>query len=215
MEEIIIKASRRTIVGKQVNALRRQGQLPAVLYGRHVQAIPLSLDLKEASRTLQGLPASALIVLQVDDEQHFALVREKQRNPLLGTLRHVDFQAVSLTEKVRSEVPVHLVGESPAVKNFGGILVTNVESLLVESLPRDLPERINVDISGLAEIGDAVYVRDLSLPGEVNVHAEPDDVIVVITAPVSEAEYAAEEGLAVEEPEVIEKGRGEEEEEEE
>jgi large subunit ribosomal protein L25 len=215
MEEIVLQAKRRQIIGKQVSGLRRAGQLPAVLYGRHVDAQPIALDLKETSRLIERLSPSALIVIQLDGDRHYALVREKQRNHLLGTLRHVDFQAVSLTEKVRANVSIHLTGEAPAVENFFGILVSNVEALDVEALPRDLPEGIYVDVAILEKIGDAVYVRDLVLPPGVEVFSDPDEIVVVVTAQASE-EVTPEEEAVVEgtEPEVIEKGKREEEEEE-
>lgn len=219
MEEIVVQADRRKLIGKQVKALRREGKLPAVMYGKHVETTPIVIDLREAGRTLSGLSPSALIQIQLDGDEFYALVREKQRDVLLGTLTHVDFQAVSLTEKVRAEVAIDLVGDSPAIREIGGLLVTNVEQLDVEALPRDLPERIEVDVSNLQTIGDAIYVRDLSLPESVTVFAEPDDVIVVVTLPAEEPEpeeevEVEEELLEGMEPEVIERGRGEEVEEE-
>jgi large subunit ribosomal protein L25 len=219
MEEIVVQASRRELIGKQVKILRREGKLPAVMYGKHVDTVPIVIDRKEAGKTLSGLSPSALIQIQLDGDEFYALVREKQRDILLGTLTHVDFQAVSLTETVRAEVAIDLVGDSPAVREIGGLLVTNVEQLDVEALPRDLPERIEVDVSGLETIGDAIYVRDLSLPESVTVFAEPDDVIVVVTLPAEEPEpeeevEVEEELLEGMEPEVIERVRGEEVEEE-
>jgi large subunit ribosomal protein L25 len=215
MEEITLKASKRNVIGKQVKALRREGILPAVVYGRHVGSFPISLDMRDASRILEKAATSALIVLDVDGNKHYTLVREKQRNPVLGTIRHVDFQAVSLTEKVRSKVAVYVIGEAPAVDTYFGILVSNLEQLEVESLPKSLPERIEVDISGLKEIGDAFYVRDLILPKGVEVLDNPDEIIVVVTAPVSEAVAEEEEaGFAPSEPELVERSKREEEEEE-
>lgn len=216
MEEIVLKASRRSVIGKQVKALRRSGQLPAVLYGRHVDSIPISLDMKEASRALDKISSSALIVIEVDGQRHYALVRERQRNPILGSFRHIDFQAVSLTEKVRANVSIRLVGESPAVENYFGIVVTNMEQLEVESLPRALPEWIEVDVSSLVEIGDAIYVRDLVLAKGVEVLEDPDAIIVIITAPVAEEIVTEEvvEAVTGVEPEVIERGKREVEEEE-
>ena len=216
MEDIVLKASRRVVVGKQVNTLRRSGQLPAVLYGRHVDTMAIVLDMKEASRVLEKLSSSALIVIELDGQRHLALVRERQRNPILGSLRHVDFQALSLTEKVRANVSIHLIGESPAVETYFGILVTSMEQLEVESLPRALPERIDVDVSGLAEIGDAIHVRDLVLAEGVEFLEDPDGVIVVVTAPIAEEviEEEVEEAVTGVEPEVIERGKREEEDEE-
>lgn len=213
MEEIVVKADRRTIVGKQVSALRRAGKLPAVLYGRHIDPMPITLDLRESSRILDRLSPSTLILIRMDDEQHYALVRDKQRDLLLGTLQHVDFLAVSLTEKVRSSVAVQLVGEAPAVEELSGILVQNLESLEVEALPRDLPERIVVDISGLKEIGDTIYVKEIELPSGVEVLSDPDEAVALVTQPVAEEEIVEVEVEEAEaEPEVIEKGKREEEE---
>lgn len=214
MSEVVLQASRRTVVGKQVKALRRAGKLPGVIYGRKIQPILIALDLKEASRILQGLPASALVVVQVDaaielpGEEHYTLVREKQRDPLARTFRHVDFQAVSLTEKVRVDVAIFLSGESPAVKNFGAVLVTGLEKIEVEALPRDLPGRITVDVSKLVNIGDAIHIRDLRLPAEVEIFAEPDEMVVVVTAPLAEEEEAAAAEAA--EPELVERKKKEE-----
>jgi large subunit ribosomal protein L25 len=206
MEEITLKASKRNVIGKQVNALRREGILPAVVYGRRMESIPISLDMREASRILDKAATSALIVLEVDGEKYYTLVREKQRNPVLGTFRHIDFQAVSLTEKVRANVAIQLVGEAPAVDTYFGILVSNLEKLSVESLPKKLPERIEVDLSNLKEIGDALHVRDLVLPEGVEALDNPDEMVVVVIAPVAEEVIEAEEAaFAPSEPELVER----------
>jgi large subunit ribosomal protein L25 len=214
MEEITLKASKRIVIGKQVNALRREGLLPAVVYGRRIESIPISLDMREASRILEKAASSALIVLDVDGEQYYTLVREKQRNPVLGTFRHIDFQAVSLTEKVRANVAIQLIGEAPAVDMYFGILVSNLEQLSVESLPKNLPERIEVDLGSLQEIGDAIFVRDLSLPKGVEVLDDLNEIVVVVTASVQEEEIEAEEAaIEPSEPELVERSKREEEEE--
>jgi large subunit ribosomal protein L25 len=220
MEQIVVQAERRQVIGKQVKVLRRAGKLPAVMYGKQVDTIPIVLDQREASKILHGLSPSALIQIQLDGDEFFALVREKQRDVILGTLTHVDFQAVSLREKVRSQVSIRLVGEAPATEELGGLLVTNVEQLDMEALPRELPDHIDVDVTRLENIGDAIYVRDLSLPEGVTLFAEPDDVIVVVMLPAEEPELedeveVEEEMLEGGEPEVIERSRREEEEEEE
>jgi large subunit ribosomal protein L25 len=214
MEEITLKANKRIVIGKQVNALRREGLLPAVVYGRRIESIPISLDMREASRILEKAASSALIVLDVDGEQYYTLVGEKQRNPVLGTFRHIDFQAVSLTEKVRANVAIQLIGEAPAVDMYFGILVSNLEQLSVESLPKNLPERIEVDLGSLQEIGDAIFVRDLSLPKGVEVLDDLNEIVVVVTASVQEEEIEAEEAaIEPSEPELVERSKREEEEE--
>jgi large subunit ribosomal protein L25 len=214
MEEIVLKAKQRKVIGKQVKALRRQGGLPAILYGS-IDPLPITLDAHDAEGVLHSVTSSHLITIEVDGSPHSVLVRERQRNPLTGHLIHVDFQVVSLTEKLRANVMLDLVGDAPAVKDHSGVLVTGLESLEVESFPQDLPERITIDLSILREIGDAIYVRDLNLPEEVEVLAEPDEMVILVTAP--EAEPVAEEeeeAVAVAEegePEVIERGKKEEE----
>lgn len=215
MEEIVIKANRRQIVGKQVKSLRLEGKLPAVVYGRHIDPLPISLDMREASRTLQGLSLSALIRLHVDGEEHYVLVRDKQRDILRGSLIHVDFQAVSLTDKVRAVVRIELEGESPAVTEQGGILVSPLEQLEVESLPGDLPEVIKVDISKLLEVGDMINVKDLDLPSGVTVAYDPEETVAVVTWPEAEIveEEVEEEEVEEVEPKLVERRREEDEEE--
>lgn len=208
MEEKVLNAEVRRVIGKQVKALRRQGGLPAIIYGHHLDPMPITLDAKEASRVLAGITSSQLLTIKVAGATHSTLVREKQRHPVRGNLIHVDFMAVSMTEKLRAMVIIDTEGEAPAVRDFDGLVVSGVEEIEVECLPKDLPERIVVNLSSLAAIGDAIYVRDLQLPAAVEVLTDPDEMIVLVTAPSVEAE---EEEIAPAEPEVIEKGKKEEE----
>jgi len=210
MEKVVLKAERRDVLGKQVKALRRQGKLPAVVYGYQIQPIAITMDAREASRLLAGVTSSQLIEINVEGDQHTALVREKQRNPILGTLLHVDFLAVSMTEKLRANVVIVLEGEAPAVKELDGVIVTRIEELEVECLPGDLPERITIDLSSLVAIGDAIHVRDIRLPSTVQVLTDLDEMVVLVTA--QEVEEVEEVEEAEEEPVVIEKGKKEEEE---
>jgi large subunit ribosomal protein L25 len=138
-------------------------------------------------------------------------VREKQRNALTGEILHVDFQAVSMLEKLRTSVGIEFVGEAPAVEIYNGILVQETDLVEVESLPGNLPERFIVDLSILKEIGDAIYLKDILAPEGVEILDDMDSIVAIITAPVVEMlEEELEEGAA--EPEVIEKGKQEEEE---
>ncbi|MFZ2098096.1 MAG: 50S ribosomal protein L25 [Anaerolineales bacterium] len=215
MEEVVLKANRRSVLGKQVKAIRREGKLPAVIYGHHIDPIAIEMDLRDVSRSLMGLAPSTFVTVDVDGTQHRTLVREKQRNKLTGTLLHVDFLAVSMTEKLRSQVYIEVVGVSPAIRDFDGVLVTGMDEVEVECLPQNLPERIVVDISGLKEISDGIYVRDLAVPDGVEILEEPDTMVVLVTAQVAEEEEAVpeEEEVLAEEPEVVERGKKEEEEE--
>lgn len=218
MEKQVLKATKRTIKGKQVRQLRRAGQLPAVIYGHNVEPVVISLDAHDATLALSKVSSSTLISIDVDGLEYPTLVREKQRDYIRNVLTHVDFMAVSLKEKLRAEVSLELVGLSPAVKDFNAILVNGLTSLTVECLPTDLPEKFVVDISKLAVIGNGIHVSDIVVPENVKVLDEPDEMIVVATAPAKEevAEVVAVapvEGEAAE-PEVIEKGKKEEGEEE-
>lgn len=215
MEEIVITAKKRTVIGKQVKALRRAGGLPAILYGSGITPTPILLNARDAGRTLGSISSSALVTVDVEGERHLALVRDRQRNFLMGTLNHVDFQVVSRTEKLRTGVSVEASGISPIVANDEGILMTGLEELRVECFPQDLPEKIVVDISHLEKIGDAIYVKDVILPSEVEILDDPEETLFVITAPTAEEileEAKAEEGVGPGEPDVIERGKRDEDE---
>jgi large subunit ribosomal protein L25 len=193
MEKVVLKATKRDVTGKQVKALRRAGQLPAVIYGRHVEPISISLESHSAGLALSKVTSSSLVTIDVDGTEYFALVREKQRNFIKGNLTHIDFLALDLTEKIRTKVRLHYVGNSLAVKDYSAVLVHRTDALEVECLPTDLPERINVDISSMKEIGNSVRVRDIAIPENVTVLADEDDIVIIATLAKEEA---AEEGAA-------------------
>jgi large subunit ribosomal protein L25 len=197
LEKVLLKASKRNITGKQVGALRRAGKLPAVLYGHRIDSTPISLDAHETSLLLSRLTSSSLVTISLDGKEYPTLVREKQRHPVKHHLMHLDFQALSLTEKTHAKVGIELSGSAPVVKTHNAVLVTSLTELEVESLPQDLPERIVVDISGLAEPGDSIHVRDIHLTGQVEILTNPDEVIVsAMAAKVEVVEEVPEEEAA-------------------
>ena len=209
MEKVTIQVTPRTVIGKQVRALRRAGQIPAVLYGRHMDPLLVSLDAHTTSRTLARMTASSLLTIELEGKEFPALVREKQRNFIKGNLLHIDFQVVSMTEKLRTSVGIEFVGLAPAIKEFNAIMINGLEELEVECLPQDLPERIIVDVSGIMKIGDGIHVRDIHVSELVEILDEKDEMIILATA----AHEEVEEEVAVEvteEPEVIERGKQEE-----
>jgi large subunit ribosomal protein L25 len=217
MEKIVLQAVQRPVIGKQVKALRREGKLPAVIYGRHTAPMPIVLDHKDASRALTGIAPSALVTVEVDGEPYQTLVREKQRNPILGSPDPRGFLAVSMTETLHATVMVRMEGVSPAVKDYDAILMTGENELQVECLPQDLPERITVDVSVLKAIGDGLYVRDLKVSDKIKILTDPDTMLVMVTSQAAEEEVVVPEAAAVTaavttEPEVMEHGKKEEEE---
>lgn len=214
MAKVVINATKRTIIGKQVSALRRDAKLPGVIYGHKIDPVAITMELKESTRVLNTTTSSSVIYINLEGTEHAVLVRERQRDYLKNRFIHVDFQAVSQTEKIRAEVSIEMVGTAPAVKDFNGVVVEGVDSVNVEALPKDLPERFVLDISSLKQIGDSLTLRDIVIPEGVTVLDPMDEMIILITAPAAEEveEVAVEAGA--EEPEVIEKGKKEEDEEE-
>jgi large subunit ribosomal protein L25 len=198
------------VVGKKVGALRRQGKLPAVLYGHRIETTPILLDAYEGSQTLSRLTSSSLLTIDLEGKQYLTQVREKQRDFIKNCLVHVDFQVVSLTEKMRTKVGIELTGTAPAVKDFSAMIHTVLTALEVECMPQDLPERIVVDISGLAEIGDSIRVSAVVLSDKVKILADPEEIIA-IASPTKEEQVieAAPAAPVVEEaaPEEIERGK--------
>ena len=219
MEKVVLKATKRDMVGKQVKALRREGKLPAVIYGRHTDPINVNLDAHIAAVALAKVTSSSLVTIDVEGTEHLALVREKQRDYIKNKLLHVDFLAVSLTEKLRTTVPVHFIGLSLAVKDFNAVMVHNLEELEVECLPNDLPERIDVDISSLNRPGEGIRLRDVHVSDQVRLLGDPDTMVAVATFAKVEEETAAVAGTegavataTTAEPEMaVERGKKEEE----
>ena len=218
MEKVVLKATKRDVAGKQVKALRREGKLPAVIYGRHTEPVNIVLDTRAASSALMKISSSSIVTLDVEGTEYPALVREKQRDYIKNILLHVDFLAVSLTEKLRASVSLHFVGVSTAVKDFNAVFVHNIDQFHVECLPADLPERIDVDIASLMRVGDVLRVRDVVLSDKIRVLENPDTVVCVASAPKVEevAVVAGAEGAVVTptstEPELsVERGKKEEE----
>jgi len=214
METLVLQAHVRSVIGKQVRGLRRQDKLPAVLYGTGIEAVPIELSLKEALKSLARASGATLFDLRLDGETHKVLVREIQRDVLTRRPIHVDFLKVAMDKLIRAEVPVELVGEAPAVKTLGGVLVTGVNTIEVEALPGNLPDRIVVRLDVLTTIDASIVVKDLSIGEGVEVLSGPDELIARVIYGTVEEEPT--EVVAVpaetEEPEVIGRGKKEEEE---
>ncbi len=208
MQKVVLKASKREALGKKVGALRRAGKLPAVLYGHRIESTPIMLEAHEATLRLSHLTSSSLVMIDLDGQEYPALVREKQRDYLKNRLLHVDFQVISMTEKVTTQVGIELTGTAPAVKAFNAVIVTVLNELEIECMPQDLPQRVVIDISRLGEIGAAIHVRDVTISDKVKILDDPAETIVVATATREEKvveEAPAEEEAAPEESETSKK----------
>jgi large subunit ribosomal protein L25 len=216
MERIIIHAEKREETGKGVaRSLRRKNMIPAVLY-RAGGSLPIKLPKKEITQFINTTAGEQIMVdLQfTDGETKLALVKDYQIDPTRRELLHADFFEVLLTEKVKVNVHIIPTGEPIGVKRDSGILQTLLRDIEIECLPDKIPGHIKIDISGL-EIGQSFHVRDLQIEEGIKVLTDPGEVIVNIIAPlVEEAAPAAEVAApAVAEPEVLKKGKKEEEEE--
>jgi len=206
-----IKAMKRNVIGKQVKALRREGKVPAVVYGAGLEPTAIELQAREAERALARASGATLLDLELDGVTHKVLVREIQRHSIQRDLRHVDFLKVAMDQLIRAEVPIELLGEAPAVKTLGGVLVTGVQAIEVEALPADLPDRVMVSIEGLEKIDDKLSVGDLKLGKGVRVLTPAEEVVARVIYQVAEVLEEPKEAVAVAaEPEVITRKKEEE-----
>ena len=196
MEKYELESQERTVIGKKVKALRREGLLPAIVYGTGIEPVAITLNTKEVLQTLRVIGANTLVTIKLGKKEHLVLVRDIQREVIKRDLLHMDFQEVSLEENISSTVPIVLVGVAPAVKEFEALLITNMEEIQIEAKAKDLPDTISVDITTLMEIGDNILVKDLVISGDVTVLDDPDDVVIVATLPtlMAEIEELVEEG---------------------
>lgn len=212
MAEVKLQVEKRDSTGKGVaRRARAAGKVPGVVYGRGMEPVPINVDRREfvtALNTDAGM--NVLLSLDIDGESIPALARDLQRDPVRGTLLHADFVKVDLTIEVEVEVPVHAVGESPGVKE-GGVLEQPLHEVHVRCLPGDVPEQIEADVSAL-NIGDSLRVSELAAGRKFTILNDPEQPVITIAAPVSEAELEAMEaaaGIEGEEPELVEAEAGE------
>ena len=210
--KIELKADKRTIMGKQVRSLRQSGFIPAVLYGKGQEALSLQVPVKEFNKVLKEAGESTLVYINVGGESYPTIIHDVALDPVKDNVLHADFYKVSLTEKIKTKVPVVFMGESPAVKDLAGIFVRNINELEVEAFPQNLPHEITVDISSLKNFGDQILVKDINLGSDVKIEAEADTILATIQEPKSQEELDAELAAPtadVEDVEIVEKKKEE------
>ena len=210
----ILSAQKRTANKKAVQKLRRNGLVPAVLYGHGVETSSLQLSRHDFTQLYKEAGESALVDLSVDDQKPVkVLIQDVQRHPVSGDVIHVDLHAIRMNEKTTAETELVLDGVAPAVKDLGGVLVHSLDRLKVECLPQDLPSSITVDVTTLKELGSHISVEEVTMPKGVTALEKPDTIVVSVSAPRSEEELAELEEKPeedVEKVEVDEKGKKEE-----
>jgi len=202
-----LAAEPRTITGKAVKDLLTQDLMPAVVYGPKQEALPVSIGLLAFKRLLREGGETSVIDLTGLGKTVQVLIHEVDRDPITSSPRHADFYAIEKGAKVEVAVPFSFIGESPAVK-AGGSMVKVMHELAISADAAKLPHEIEVDISGLAQVGDQIHVKDLTLPNGVTTEIEGDEVVALIQEVAIEEENT--EGPNMEAIEVEQKGKGEE-----
>ncbi len=215
MQTTTLAATTRTVTGKPVKVLRAKGRLPAVIYGFGIASKNIEVDAVSFGKVFAAAGESTLVDVVVDGAAPVkALIQEVQHHPLSGRASHVDLRAVNMKEKTTAEIPLALMGEAPIVKAQGAVVTKIHETVEVECLPGDLVHEIVVDMTGLTEIGQTIRVRDLKMPPGMIALTDADDVLVTVSAALTEEQIKAMESKAVgdvSQVEVVEKKKTEEE----
>lgn len=185
--EYNLKADKRELFGRKVKSLRRAGILPANVSGKHIKSFSVQTNADEFNKVFAQTGETGVVGLDVGGSVHPILIHEVHRDPVYDRPLHVDFLEVDLTEKVTATVPIEIVGESPLVQTEEGILVQQMHEVEVEALPTDLPEKIEVDISGLVAVGDQLKVSNLKVSSEVKIkEGDVERIVVSIAEPTKE-----------------------------
>lgn len=211
-DNYVLDAQARSITGKKVSQLRNQGLVPAVVYGAGVQPVHVQIPYRPLEVALMKVGGTHLLDLQIDGQAHTVITRDVQRDILKGRITHVDFLAVSATTMLKTEVPVRFINESPAVALRLGILNVVTPYIELEALPADLVDHVEVDLAGLKAVGDAIHAGDIKLNDKLTLISDADVVIANIAMVGAGAVEEETTETTSAEPEVIQKGKIEEEE---
>ena len=195
--EAIKLALKKRDASLKAKKLRAQSLIPAVIYGHGTENKNVAIDYNSFHKAFKAAGESTLLDLEIEgDGTVKALVKDWQVEPLSNRYIHVDFYQVNLKEKLKTEIALNFIGESPAVKEQGGSIIKTLDSILVECLPMDLVHSIDVDVSTLKNFDDMIAVKDLKIPEGIHVLENPDETIVKIEAPMTEDQLKALENAA-------------------
>lgn len=192
METIQLAVTPREITGKKVKSLRRDGLIPAELYGHGVANVHLTVPAKEFGKAFKQAGSSTMITLDLGKEKLPVMIHDVLRDSVRDDILHVDFYQVRLDEKITARVPLEFTGESAAVKEKNAIVNKSLAEIEVEAFPQNVPHTIIVDLSALAEIDQSIYVKDIVLPKGVTTDLDGETVVATATEPISEEELAAQ-----------------------
>jgi large subunit ribosomal protein L25 len=202
MQKNTLKANKRTVIGSKVKKLRRDGIVPANLFGKGIASQAIQVNSVEFNRVYKEAGETSLIWVSVEgeDKERPTLVTAVHFNPITGDKLHVDFHQVNLKEKVTANVPVEIIGESELVKTNLAVLSQSLNEIEIEALPTDIPENITFDISSLKEIGDHLKVSDAKVGAEIEIKTDPEQIVIALQEPMKEE--------VIEVPEVVEGEEG-------
>lgn len=186
MEKTVLEVQKRTLEGKKVKKIRKDGLIPANLFGKKLKSVSLQLSVKELLKIYKKVGETGLVELQFDGSKHNVLISDFQIDPVSRKPYHVQFHEVSLTEKLKANVPLELVGESPAVKDGVGLLLQTLNEVEVEALPTDLPEKIEVNVDSLTAVDQQVTVGDLKVTKAVVLLTPLEEIVVKVAPAISE-----------------------------
>jgi len=190
-----LKTKIRTKFGRKTNLLRKQGILPAILYGSEIKNIPLEISEKEFEKIFQKAGKSSFIILEIEGKNYEVLIHEVKRDSLTDKILHIDFYYPSKVEKVHIVVPLVFENEEEVQKTLTGTLLKEFWNLEIKSLPQNLPKKIKVDLSKLKDIGDKIQIKDLEIPEGVEVLKDPEKIVVIVVPPEELKEEKKEEEL--------------------
>ncbi|HZQ29983.1 MAG TPA: 50S ribosomal protein L25, partial [Patescibacteria group bacterium] len=177
MKKVSLQVNERKVLGKKVKKLRKEGLLPANVYGKEVKSLAVELPTKEFEKTFKEVGETGLVELKVDGQMKPVLIHNVQYDPVSHEPLHADFYQVNLKEKVKTSVPVSFVGEPQAIINKVGILLEQISELEVEALPTDLPENIEVNVEKLANVDDQITVAEIKAPAGVTILSDASQVV--------------------------------------
>jgi len=181
-DKLILSTTARTVFGKKLNKIRKEGFIPANIYGPEFKSQAISVNFKDFLKSYRLAKETAVIYLNLDKNEIPVLIKHVQRHPVGDQILHIDFRKIDLKQKIKAAVPVKVIGTSEAVNQKGGVLLTQAATLTVEALPQDLPQNIEVDITKLKEIGQEFKVEDLIKSEKYSIQEPVGKVIVSIVA---------------------------------
>ena len=201
-KKLHLKADKRTIFGKNLKKIRYEGKLPANIFGPGFKSQSISLDVKDFRRIYKTAKETGIIYIKLDSTDIPVLIRSIQKHPVSGELLHVDLRKIDLKQKIEAKVPIEILGESPAVTQKGGVLLTQLNEITVEALPEDIPQKISITITGLVEIGNEIKIADLPKSDKYLIKDDPTKIVLQVIVHKEESLVAETAPTAA--PEVIE-----------